>query len=116
MDDAEHLHVGIDRFQHPFADGLFGHLGDELFDDRIADVGFEQGPFDELHAVAHVRFGEFSLAAQRFDGAFEAFFEGFEHGNRIRAESEWNNLRPIGRSEGDTPLPDGLADGAKPRF
>ena len=50
MDDAEHLLVGIDRFQHPFADGLLGDLGDELLDDRIADVGFEQSPFDELHA------------------------------------------------------------------
>ena len=61
MDDAEHLHVGIDRFQHPFADGFFGDLGDELFDDRVADVGLEQSPFDELHALAHVRFGELTL-------------------------------------------------------
>ena len=69
MNDADHLHVGIDRLQDPFADGFLGHVGDEILHDRIADVGFEQSPFDELHAIAHVRFGEFSLAAQRFDGA-----------------------------------------------
>ena len=45
-----------------------------------ADVGFEQRLLDELEPVAHVRFGEFALAAQGAECAGEALLDGFEHG------------------------------------
>ena len=39
----------------------------EVADDREADVGFEQRLLDELEPVAHVRFGQLALAAERFE-------------------------------------------------
>ena len=66
MDDADQLLAGIERGQHFFADGLLGDLGHEVLDDRVADVGFEQGLLHQGQPVAHVRFGELALAASGF--------------------------------------------------
>ena len=72
VDDADELLAGIERSQHLFADGLFGELGHEVLDDRIVDVGFEQGLLDQGQPIAHVRLGELSLAAEGFERTGQA--------------------------------------------
>ena len=54
-------------------------LGHEVLDDRVADVGFEQGLLHQGQPFAHVRFGELALAAQGLERAGQTFLQGFEH-------------------------------------
>ena len=82
IDDADDLLAGVERLEHLLADGLLGDARHEVADDREADVGFEQRLLDELQPVAHVRFGQLALAAERLEGGTQAFLEGFEHGSR----------------------------------
>ena len=63
VDDGDQLLGGIERLEDRFADGLFAHPLHEIFDDRQADVGLQQGPLDELQAVAHVRLGKPAASA-----------------------------------------------------
>ena len=44
-----------------------------------ADVGLEQRFLDELEPVAHVRFGELALPAERFERGTKAILQSFEH-------------------------------------
>ena len=90
IDDADDLLAGVERLEHLLADGLLGDARHEVADDLEADVGFEQRLLDELEPVAHVRFGELALAAERFEGGTEAVLEGFEHraGSRGRGVRE----------------------------
>ena len=67
MDDADDLLARIERLEHLLADGLFGDLVHEVLDDRVADVGLEQGLLDQGQPFAHVRFGELALAAEGFE-------------------------------------------------
>ena len=67
VDDADDLLARVERLEHLLADRLLGDARHEVADDREADVGFEQRFLDELEPVAHVRFGELALAAERFE-------------------------------------------------
>ncbi len=64
VDDVDELFGGVERLQNRLADGLLAHSGHEVFDDREADVGLQQGPLHQLQAVAHVRFGKPAATAQ----------------------------------------------------
>ncbi len=46
VNDADDLLGGIERLENLLADGFLGHAVDELPDDRVADVGFEQRLLD----------------------------------------------------------------------
>ena len=80
VDDADDLLAGIERLEDRLADRLLGDAVHEVVDDLEADVGFEQRLLDELEPVAHVRFGELALAAQRLERGTETVLKGFEHG------------------------------------
>ena len=72
VDDADDLLARIEGLEHLLADRLLGDLLHEVPDDREADVGLEQRLFDELEPVAHVRFGELALAAERLERGIQA--------------------------------------------
>ncbi len=80
VDDADDLLARVERLEHLLADRLLGDALHELADDREADVRLEQRFLDELEPVAHVRFGELALAAERFERGRQTVLEGFEHG------------------------------------
>ena len=79
MDDVDELLGGIERLEDRFAHGLVVHPVHEVLHDRQADVGFEQGPLDQLQAVAHVRLGEPSAPAQGPQRRTQVFRERFKH-------------------------------------
>ncbi len=87
MHDADHLLIGVERFEHLFADGLLRHMRHEFAHDRKAHIGFEQRLFDQLEAVAHVGFGKFSFAAQGLKRATQSILQGFKHGGSLTAAS-----------------------------
>ena len=58
--------------------GLFD-LGDEFFDDRQRNVGFEQGHAHFAQCILNVAFGQACLAAQILDDAGKALREIFQH-------------------------------------
>jgi hypothetical protein len=68
MHDADQLLRRIECIEHPFADGIFADALGELLGDVVADIGLEQRLLDEVQPIAHVRFRQLPLAAQRAQG------------------------------------------------
>ena len=72
----------------------------ELADDREADVGLEQRLFDELEPVAHVRFGELALAAERLERGTRPSWRASNMGRRSqesRSQESAAKLRFAGK-------------------
>ena len=82
MDDVDELLGRVERLQHRLADGLLAHPAHEVLDHRQADVGLQQGPLDQLQAVAHVRLGELAASAQGSQRRTQVFLQRFEHDGR----------------------------------
>ena len=80
IDDADDLLARIERLENLLADRLLGDVLHELPHDREAHIRLEQRLLDELQPVAHVRFGELPLAAQRLQRGTQAILQGFKHG------------------------------------
>ena len=89
VDDADDLLAGVERSEHLLAQRLLADPADEVLDDRIADVGFEQGLLHQRQPLAHVRFGQLALAAQALQAHGQTFLQGFEHGSTTR---RWKTL------------------------
>jgi len=51
----------------------------ERLHDGVADVGFEQRPFDRLQTFLHVGFGQLALAANALEGGLKAVGKRVEH-------------------------------------
>jgi hypothetical protein len=79
VDDFDHLLARLDGGEHDGADGLFGDFCDELVDDVVVDVGFEEGGAHLFHGVADVGFGDFSLAGEVAEEGAEFILERVEH-------------------------------------
>ena len=75
IDDGADLLRGRDRIQHRVADGARLDLLDEVFDDFVVDVGFQQRSADLAQGQLHVVFSELAAAAQVVENAFKPLFE-----------------------------------------
>ena len=71
IDEPNELLRRLQREHDFLAERLSRNSAHELFDNVVADVGFEQRLFDHFQAFAHVAFGQLSLTAQGFEGTFE---------------------------------------------
>ncbi len=80
--DADHLLAGIERREDALAEGLFADPGHEVLHHRVAGVGLEQGLLHQGQPVAHVRFAQLPLAAQRLERTGQVFLQRFKHGSR----------------------------------
>ncbi len=92
IDNADDLLARMERFKHPLTNRLLRHAPDKLAHHREADIRFEQRFLDELQPVAHVRFGQLALSAQRFQSGTEAVLQGFEHGRKCGG-GQWSGNR-----------------------
>ena len=79
VNDAHDLLARVQRLENLLANRLLGDPRHEIADDRKADVGLEQRFLDELEPVAHVRFGQFPLPAERFERGTKAILQSFKH-------------------------------------
>ncbi len=75
MHDADQLLRGIERVEHPFADGILADALDELFGDVVTDIGLEQRLLDQVQPFAHVRFRQLPLPAQACAGRWKGRIE-----------------------------------------
>ncbi len=65
--------TGITHNWHIGAHGSGGHLADEVLDDLIADVRFQQRHADLTHSLLHIGFLQAALAAKLFEGGGNLF-------------------------------------------
>ena len=81
VDDFDnHLGRG-EGLQHVGPHRLLRHLGDELLDHLVADVGLQQSQADFPHGLLYIGLRQAALAPQLFEGGGELFGKSFKcHG------------------------------------
>ena len=71
VDDSDKLLRRFERQQNFLAECLVRDSAHELFDNVVADVGFEQRFFDHFQAVTHVTLSQLAFSTKRLEGTFE---------------------------------------------
>src|SRR5262249_42892603 len=79
VDDADDLLAGVEAPQDGLADGPLGDASDEGVDDVEVDVSVEQRTAALLQAVADVRLGESSPAAQLLEDLAQRALQPIKH-------------------------------------
>ena len=82
MDDLDDELAGVDAFQHVLADGPFLDPADEVLDDLVVDVGFQEREADLAHGGIDVGLGDPATAGELAKDIAQAVAECIEHGTR----------------------------------
>ena len=87
MHDLDDELAGVDALQHVLADGPFLDPPDEVLDDLVVDVRFQEGEPDLAHGGVDVGLRDPAAAGELAKDVAQAVAECIEHGTRSVAEA-----------------------------